>query len=312
MKKTISVLTVFALIVLCLFTSCHKPEYQPKKKISKIYESSSQTVWGISDDASSYYTYPKSLKERWTWDGNKLMQMDLDGDVLYFFYKNNRLDRFEAADIVAQVEYEGKYVKKVIGKDQNEILYEMEVLARDKHKITKTKYTYYYDYYIKNAKSLTAFDRKMNFMNSIISSNSLADIMSAKSTAMKKVKAGKGIESESYIVEFSYTKNNVSRVTMTYSDGVDTETESITLQYDNKKNPYYFNPMKYIDEFFEFGFAESENNITSIKYVNAKTPTIYTYEYDGEWPTKQIYKETWQFEGYGAIREHIRYFEYTK
>ena len=315
MKKTFPVLTVLSLIVLCLFLSCHKSEYNPKKKISKIYESGSKTVWLTSDDATIYDTYPKSLKERWIWEGNKLIQMDLEGDVFYFFYDKNRLDKIEMGSIVAQIEYEGKYVKKIVGKDQDELLYEMEVLARDKHRITKAKYTYYYESYIKNATNLTALDRKMNFLNSMISSSFLADIMRTEITAIRKMKGEKAIQNETYTIDYTYSGNNVTQISLVHSDRKYTETKDIVLQYDNKKNPYYMNPERYyseINDFFAFGLMESENNITSIKGINTMTPTIYTYEYDGEWPTKRIYKETWQGEEYGSITEDIRYFEYTK
>ena len=168
MKKTISLLTVLSLLALCTFSSCKKSEFNPKMKISKVFESRSGVYWYSANDYETSSSQ-KSIAERWIWNGNQLAQMDFDGEMFYFFYEKNKLDRIEIYDFVLQMEYDGKYVKKVVGKESDKLVYEMEVLARDEHKITKAKYTIYYDdfYYGKDAKSLTVLNQKIDFVNNL-------------------------------------------------------------------------------------------------------------------------------------------------
>ena len=75
MKKTFLFL-VFACVAM-LFSSCHKEGvFNPKKKISKIYTSSSYTFNGNTT------TFDKTLSEEWTWNkNNTLAKIDAHGSL---------------------------------------------------------------------------------------------------------------------------------------------------------------------------------------------------------------------------------------
>ena len=108
MKKIISLslCVILALAISLSFTSCNKEGvYNPKKKITAIY-----------------YQYPgtaKMLQEQWTWDGNllskiqyyyggtyshsniykydgkRLIEVNVDGDIIKFTYDGSKLAKLK-------------------------------------------------------------------------------------------------------------------------------------------------------------------------------------------------------------------------
>ena len=92
--KQLSRLFIAALALMFVFASCEKEGvFNPKKKISEIYKSSS-----YSYDGETYNT-PKYLSERWNWDGKILKSVDYydnDGSLDYsetYTYDKNRLPK---------------------------------------------------------------------------------------------------------------------------------------------------------------------------------------------------------------------------
>ena len=244
MKKTIFAITVLSLFVLYIFSSCKKPEYQPERKISKIYKSESFTSW--ADTNYRTIEWPKRIFERWSWDGDKLMQLYHNGRVLYFYYDKNRLDRIEFSSVVAQIEYDGEYVKKVVVKKHDELSYEVEILARNEHKITKIKYSYDYESY-DDAKSLAALDTMIDVINGMFFSKSLTDIMS-KNIATKKMKEGKAIKTYAQTIDYIYSGNNVTQLSSTI---------------------FYEGSIEKSDEFFEFDSLQYYLGISDTTEINS-------------------------------------------
>lgn len=295
MKKIFFIAAATAMLLLSM-TSCNKDKegvYNPKQKISVLYEQSSD-IWENYDgerwtesDISSYTKLHKT--QEWTWDGKLLKQIKgytNEGVLSYtqtFTYEKKKLTRVDYVDAedsytsYATFEYDGKLLTKASLYGEGLLWATCEYTHTDK-KITNVTYTVYdYDKGINATKQLAML--RMTLPQGQISRNIISEQES-------KMKSRKEIEFIARIT-LTWTDNNITTVTTTYDGYTDSDINSFT--YDTKKNPYHL----YMDEnsvYAEDGSGLmflNENNILTARYYydnqnepGSTTSRTYTYTYD--------------------------------
>ena len=292
--------TAMVLAVAALFAACTKDGvYNPKEKISRIYESDSYTYY--SSDYSNSYTTPKHLTELWHWDDNLLNSIDYyneDGSLSYtydFSYDGKRLSRADiyASSSYTEFTYDGRKLKKFESYYRG-TLEETGTVTYDGNKVSKIEFM--------------SFDKKGAKDNKYIKSQ--ADLLNLivpnfdKNEYMKNI-ATKG--TETWTVKFTWDGKNVSK-TETIEGSA---RRIIDYEYDNNKNPY--NGFILADDIVLWGSA---NNITKrnvvTQYSDGTESRVYNYNYnyDGKWPTMQSYNYAYNGDGYSYSGTYITYFEY--
>lgn len=299
MKKIFFIAAATAMLLLSM-TSCNKDKegvYNPKQKISVLYEQSSD-IWENYDgerwtesDISSYTKLHKS--QEWTWDGKQLQQIKgytSEGALSYtqtFTYEKKKLIRVDYVDAensyssYATFEYDGKLLTKATAYNGGGEVITCEYTHTDK-KITNITYTVYEDD-AKGASVINATKQlavlRMTLPQGQISRNIISE-------QEAKMKSRKEIEFIARLT-LTWTGNNITSVTAIYDGYTGSETNSFT--YDTKKNPYHL----YMDEnsvYAEDGSGLmflNENNILTARYYydnqnepGSTTSRTYTYTYD--------------------------------
>lgn len=307
MKKVL--LIAAAAMLLLSMTSCNKDKegvYNPKQKISVIYEQSSN-IWEdydgerwIEDDFSSYTKLHKS--QEWTWDGKLLKQIKgytNEGVLSYtqtFTYEKKKLTRVDYVDAedsytsYATFEYDGKLLTKASLYGEGLLWATCEYTHTDK-KITNITYTGYdYD----KGSSMINATKQMAMLRMTLPQGQISRSIISEQEA--KMKSRKEIEFIARIT-LTWTDNNITTVTTTYDGYTDSDINSFT--YDTKKNPYHL----YMDEnslSAEDGSGLmflNENNILTARYYydnqnepGSTTSRTYTYTYDNnDYPVSCTY-----------------------
>lgn len=303
MKKI--TLTAMVLAVACMFAACTKEGvYNPKEKISKVYQSESTTYsgGGYSETEST----PKHMTQSWAWDGklvSNITDYNEDGSIdefTTFTYDGKQLTEIKQGANVSKLTYDGSKLQKIESYNGNELQTTITV-THDGKKIVKLEFESY-DNDKKDAKAIA-------FMQTIM--KVVVPVYTEKTSEMLKTVATKG--SEKYTMDIVWDGKNVSKVTMTTNEG----TAVINYTYDKMNNPY---------QGFVFALADpaeygSKNNVVSetstISYdgETISSTVKYTYEYDGKWPTKQTSTTTSTYEFFGttysASSTTVTYFEYA-
>lgn len=328
MKKLAFCAAVLA--TLCLMAACSEKEgvYSPKKKIAKVYESSSY-IYGWQEDVSRVWHYdtsasPKTLSEEWTWDGNKLskitfyetgsvtMKGDIS-DIVSFTYDGQQVSRIEGYDEYMTITYDGSKLKQVqlFETDGNKLQATMD-FVHDGKKVTKINITGEDDD-IDFAKSSTLHLEKVLFRG-ILPTVDQADRVVAAIDKTVKNNGSKGMMTVS--MELTWTGDNVTGISMSYMGMAVT----VTFSFDNKNNPY---------QNFLFGLILTEDGSMIIFNENNVTKSVmkmqmsymgqsyteteeenYSYTYDGNWPITRTMTSAYEEDGYFGQSEVVTYFEY--
>ena len=230
-----------------------------------------------------FYSTPEYVSEQWTWDDDAVIRIDyyLDNQYSeYFFYKRNRIicTRVPAYDLRTEFQYDGRRLEKV------------EVYRKDELAATMS------------------FERDDRVMSEIVFRRIEADSNAewplwtpmplrtvvgndaAKAIGLdvaKQMQCGHSTAKSGNEVRYKLTWDNGNVVRIDVSGNVENP-YSISLSYDNKKNPYeqlYANHE--LNESI-FGFKMlSEHNVTHIHmpYQNwGVTDFRYGYTYEGDYP----------------------------
>ena len=302
-------LAVLFVVFCCV--SCKKDGvYKPKEKISKIYYEYSYITY--SDGDIVYKSSPeKNLSEKWHWEKEKLIQIEHDFWPYNFIYKKNQLEKIECAEMVVKFIYNESLYEKIEISNKGKDLLIITINERNKNNITKFSIQMFYDDdtwydYAKN-KSNVEETQTISVIEPIIQ---LLFPSSFTHFITKNIaeKTHKSITVETYTVELKYDKNNV--IEQTFKDSYGDELTYI-FSYDKKKNPFYKSSHTFLEGIEEGFFIQSENNILTMYEKNyPEDITKYEYEYNGDYPTKQIEKYTYGNERFLTERSSIYYYEY--
>ena len=268
--KVITVVALVAVMSAGMFSACKKDGvYNPKKKISKIYEQ--------NDNGE------KELSETWTWDGNKLARIDYaNGNFNVFEYEKDRLINItDRNGNYQKYVYDGSKIDKIQewSKDGSVLYmeYKFEYKGNKISKITTESSIDFGDFddmYMETSSK----SQKSNALRFVLPEQ-IADIASTE--LKNNLKSQKALGTISITMELTWKGNNIEKATLTNS----TLNIPISTQftYDNKSNPMY-------------GFltgetvgTTSKNNPKKVTITIAGMPMAeqnYSYEYDGNFPTK--------------------------
>lgn len=291
MKRFVICLAAIGLIF--SFNACKKDGvYNPSKKVSKIY-----TEVYLYDSAGSVTCSIPVLSENYTWDKNRLKELDsyIEGRQIgkqIFVYDGNRLARIDHVypDYPTEIEYqtifsyEGSKLHKATILEEGDIEIEMEYIY-DKNKISEIVYTIYNEG-LRSANILEPLKQVMdpNVVEVLSSDKEILACMEAKNGLTHKA----GVETRKVFLEWE--KDNISQIKV--EDGH--FTRNVSLTYDNKKNPFYSRPIEDITEvspaYSMFSYFCNKNNIVQMESTSpmglTRTVSI-EYEYDGSYPVKQ-------------------------
>ena len=304
MKKIL--ILFIAIVTLIAFSSCEKEQlgvFNPTKKIHKIYQ---QTEYAS-----------KHLTETWTWDNNKLMQVD-------YFPNSNIISK-------DNFEYDGNFMSKIVRTYTN--------IMNGQSAIFETSFSY-------NGKKLVAIHSniievnidlpvaesvvKMNFFyegNKISKMEMISDLSESSQKSdfvfsslryvlpaqiidiIKETQKNtrKSIAAENVItVLFTWDGNNVIKtITETQAFGV-LQTGVSEISYDKMNNPCY-------GYFFGSNIGGlTKNNPTKVITItnndtNSRLEQTYSYTYKNRFPI-EIIKELDR--GYGDKETTSTYYEY--
>ncbi|MDR3046521.1 MAG: hypothetical protein LBU51_02770 [Bacteroidales bacterium] len=314
------VLIVLSFSFLGIFFSCHKPEYNPERKISKIYADLTTITNG-----EITYSFPKTLHEEWIWEKDKLVQINtMDFEYLFIYDKNSYL--IEVSSDIAKIvfEYKDKMLHKMKVLHENAEVMSLEVTKVAGKKITQLRESHF------DWKSST-IPKELAQMLSAVSrccfSEAINDgINTSIAYGLNHVKTTKSL-AYTIMWDLSYINDNVTTIKKSFDDGYST---SYNYQYDSKLNPFFRYYIQDASEGTLFGMIPfSKNNvITADEEGNL---SHYEYEYDGNFPVIQRRVETntdfeyeyiqnpitgeWLINGTTEIEQKIIakfYFEYLK
>lgn len=280
MKKI--TLTAMVLAVACLFAACTKDGvYNPKEKISKVYESSSYR-YSVGDNTTTS-SVDKHMIENWTWDGKTVKSINYyesNGELSYtinFTYDGKRLTKIQetGSDSYTEFTYDGSKLVKFTGYKGANTEYDATV-TYDGKKIVQIDFVNYGDKSAKSPKAIRMMQTVMQIAMPVYTANT-AKIMNTIAT--------KG--SAAYSLKFEWDGKNISKTTANYDNG----NVAITFTYDEMNNPFkgFFYEMAG-ENTSSWG---SKNNVTSETTVYTEDNESYsytenyTYEYDDKWPTKK-------------------------
>jgi hypothetical protein len=282
-------LTAFALV----FNACQKDGvYHPKKKISKIYTSYT----------GEWYNEPKTLQESWTWGKRNLEKIAYKYYTTTFSYnsKNQMIKADDNDGYRLEMTYKGSQISEVSEYEYNTLLAKYKYTHKN-GKISKIILEYYgYDFEDYASVHAKTFQQKkmLNFPLPQPIANEVPQRVA------KRAETGKHRKVEIYTMSYTFKWDGDNIVQYTVIDETDGYTYEIKCEYDKYLNPFH-NHIYGDIEFEGELFCTSKNNIVKITYYEVGwTPEedTYTYEYDGKYPTKQIY--------YGESSVYTTYYEY--
>jgi len=320
-KLIFKAVAIVLLLTFCVsFNSCDKEGvYNPKQKISKIYEDFMYYDWSIDPETGwptiTEKLYPKQLTQAWTWDKNKLNKIDFWS--LYFcwgcqdvspiseiwntdryFYEKNKLVRIEQdGGYYTEIIYDGSKYKKMNSYDSRHKLWLSMDFKYDKNKITNISIVEMWESYWDKA-------AEGKFLSTFLPKELVSKIIDKS----EKRKSKKSNNTSTYNVSYTYTGDNINEMIFQYVDE-DGDLYKLTakyVSYDNKQNPFHKKLGADFDFDFEFAFGNiivtSKNNPLEIRYVlyeeyygASYTENIkfqYTYTYNKDFPTEVQLKVT--------------------
>ena len=266
MKKNI--IFCLCVVVIAMFSACNKdPEgvYNPSKKIQKIYD--------VNDNGV------KELEEVWNWDGELLTSINCVDEsypyTLTFSYDSkNRLIAMDEGSSHSEFIYDGKYLQKIVSTSGGIEVGTME-FEHEKGKISVIKISdIFYD---------TDWDIK-------VAATPLRLVIPQAYPAMEKAiqKCSKEAKGDPIILKLNWKGDNVSSMDITVSSWGMTMTQTTELTYDNKNNPMY-GLFSSIGSDVAANLFVNKNNPLTMKstYMGMEmSSSDFTYEYEGNYPTK--------------------------
>ncbi len=238
----------------------------PKKKISKIIDTYTTSVAGVSSTTGQ--------TQIWRWGGDVLSYIeyfDHDGNVLTTlvlgYDKDNRIDGIvsSSSNESFAYTYSGKYLDKVEYSVNEKLICTYTFVRKNKN--------------IVEVNCTTASKSDVAMV-----ANPFVLFMPEKVAAeLAKAPTTKGTST----IKLTWDGKNVVEAVMNNGE----QTHSFKWKYDNKINPF--------EDFMRFGvytYSEmfSQNNmVEEIESIdnNSKT-TTYTYEYNGKYPVKRTHTES--------------------
>lgn len=292
MKKFRVFTFVLGALVLASMVSCSKKEgvYNPKKKIQRVYYSSTYT--------------DKYLDEAWDWNGKKLEAINhytSSGNLSWtenFSYDGSRLIRVDdyLGSEYTTYEYDGNKLKTVNYYYRNG-LETTATYTYDGSKLSKMTITNYDSKSVRNGHLESAY---MPF------STEVAEVLDKCIAKAGLHNQDREIEVMTY--QFTWNGNNISKIVVSQ----DANMATAILQYDDKNNPMqgYLNLYSETGESMVPILTRSTNNITQIVASDSDGDSEvvnFTYQYDNDkYPTMLIQQ-------YGSGNSQIiTYYEYDK
>lgn len=300
MKKFYPILVIACFAM--LFCACHKEGvFNPKKKISRIYEDSGNG---------------RNLSQVWTWNkNNTLEKIDYyyNGQVDYtdnFTYEKKRLVSIEDYKYHSRAEF--SYANKVFTKQLTEVnvyssntLTSTYAITHEKNKISQIIQTNYSNNYNDDYDWKSAAMASVNALNFILPKEMCKAVMEAE-----KKMAKNGSKNSTITYTLTWDKNNLSKVDLLWSDGT---TGSLQAKYDDKNNPFW-GALLSDDGLDISGESFSKNNMTRLEenynYMgeNGNSTYTYSYSYDGKYPKSQ--RRTYEYNGQGDGMTKTTDYEY--
>lgn len=257
-KVTVFLSTIFAIAIVAVsFSSCGEEPgiYEPKKKISKVYEQ--------KEGRDEY------LVQDWLWNGNKLASIT-------YYYRGE----FDGKD---EYTYEGDRIVKI--EDNWEYYAEFYYLNK---KFDKIKYynpnnslsveiTFQYDGKKVSVITFRNYDLDKNVI-SMISRSMMDYLLPEEGIKMVVEKLTNQADKFTLILDLSYKGDNLSLISL------DSEPIYTFEDYDNNYNVFY--------NFFPFSAYYEDININIYSKNNPRKVineyydeiTTFTYTYDGKFP----------------------------
>lgn len=272
-----------AAMLLLSMTSCNKDQdgvYNPKQKISKIYESSNWTY----NDGDTYNT-PRHLSEQWEWDGKMLTSRTLffeSGSIsstYTYTYEDKRISRMDYSDLTQNVQgyltfaYDGK-----------------ELVSADLYEGWNGRLDHLCTYRFTHTDGkITAIDAAYVDKGSHgnLNSSMILDVVLPLDFQAKNIVTYKKAKDVSnvYRYELTWTGNNVSQIRMTAGEYGGT----IAYTYDDKKNPFYasWRSTWLVEEDYVGVDIIQKNNPLTVTYNSTdyeQSNATYTYTYKNDYP----------------------------
>lgn len=273
MKRFKPMAMLLGMLVLASLSSCTKEGvYTPKKKIQRVYYSSTYT--------------DKYLSQSWDWDGKLLEAINhySGGNLSWtenFSYDGNRLVRIDdylSSEYITYA-YDGKQLKSAdyYYKGNLEL---STAYTYANGKLSKMVITEY-------GSKKSEKDRRLQNMNMPFQS----EVVEVVSKFMAKAAASR-MEKDFYIVslQFTWDGDNVSKM-IENEDGI---MRTVTLQYDTKINPLkgFHNLFSDVDGDF---LNWSKNNVTKMIVARSGEDNhviTFTYQYNSDdYPTMVIQRD---------------------
>lgn len=319
MKKIVFYATVLA--AAALMGACTEKEgmFNPEEKIAHIYQSNRLVMEMYNDATATWDTVqqevsPKTLKETWSWDGNKLEKIELYSDngekksTLEFTYEKKRVSRIEDAVEFVTFTYKDKNIEKaeVFYKDINPLVpYDVYTFTYSGDKVVKIEVVSR-----GSQKGLNAHgDVERVLLQALLPDTRVAERILASRHGVRK-----GEERQEIVLEWN--GNNISR--MTIKEGETAMSAAYT--YDDKRNPYshFVATVCGIAGSELMAFA-NENNVTKMvlsvtggETDEVEQTTDYTYTYTGEWPETCTSHDVYDADYVRTTEIVTKYFEYKK
>ncbi|HNY62729.1 MAG TPA: hypothetical protein PLH70_01230 [Bacteroidales bacterium] len=257
-KVTVFLSTIFAIAIVAVsFSSCGEEPgiYEPKKKISKVYEQ--------KEGRDEY------LVQDWLWNGNKLASIT-------YYYRGE----FDGKD---EYTYEGDRIVKI--EDNWEYYAEFYYLNK---KFDKIKYykpnnslsveiTFQYDGKKVSVITFRNYDWDKNVI-SMISRSMMDYLLPEEGIKMIVEKLTNQADKFTLVLDLSYKGDNLSLISL------DNEPIYIFEDYDNNYNVFYnFFPFStyYEDIYINIYSKNNPRKVTNEYYGEV---TTFTYTYDGKFP----------------------------
>lgn len=317
MKKTLIALALVSMIA--SFSSCNKTkegQFNPKQKISQVYQEESD------NEVGSWHSWGRELAEQWNWDGKKLSSINfLAWDCNETFSYDNK-DRIisstiidaEGTHLTSEYIYDGKDLTSITLKQGNNIITAKIEFTHEDGKITQFSIS---------ENDMDSWDEKSYLSSPLhyfFPKSICRDIHRSMIKAQKFAKsAGKAMNTTKFKV--TWDGNNISSL----STSLWGMTIKVNYTYDNKLNPYN-NLMSWMGfssgmEMGVFSMFNKNNPIQIHEQItgwgeNEDLTIHYTYEYDGNYPTKStcespVIDENWEYDPETG-EENVTTNEYTE
>jgi hypothetical protein len=276
MRKSIVFCICFA--VIALFTACNKDQegvYNPSKKIQKIYSLNDNGV--------------KELEEVWNWNGkllSSIVNVDDNYESVFYYDKKQRLTSIETNDTHTAFTYDGKYLLRVVMTTTNGEAQGTIDFVHENDKIVEMRM------------DVSGLDLDL-FKKSVVNSLRFVfpEAIPAVESAVKE--CPKDAKNMLINAKLIWNGDNVSNMQISTSVAIlGTITITTELTYDTKNNPIYGSFASITSAASEIFFLNKNNPMTrkttlqSTLMNRTLDSAEYSYEYQGNYPTKVICKST--------------------